>query len=42
MVKQNIPKWSNMVQIHLKLYHKMTAVGVTAVGGTAVKNNLKF
>ena len=36
------PKWSNMVQIHLKLFHKMTTVGVTAVGITSARNNLKF
>ena len=34
-------KWSNMLQIHLKLFHKIIAVGVKAVGVTAVRNNLK-
>ena len=36
------PNALDMVQNHLKLYHKMTAVGVTAVRVTAVRNNLKF
>ena len=37
----NFPKWSNKVEIHLKLF-QTTAVGVTAVGVTAVRNYLKF
>ena len=32
-------KWFNKVEIHLKLFQK---VGVTAVGVTAVRNNLTF
>ena len=35
------PKWSNMVKINLKLFLKITAVAVTAVGVTAVRNNLE-
>ena len=31
-ISKKIPKWYNKVQIHLKLFQKMTAVGVTAVG----------
>ena len=34
------PKWSYMVQIHQKLFHKMTAVGVTAVGVQQLKATL--
>ena len=30
------------VWIHFKLFYKITAVGATAVGVTAVRNNLKF
>ena len=29
-----VPKWSNMVKICQKIFHKITAVGVTAVGVT--------
>ena len=46
---QNGPKWfkngpelSNMVQFHPKFRLKMTTVSATAVGVTAVRNNLKF
>ena len=31
-----------MVQIYVKFVLKTTAVGATAVGVTAVRNNLKF
>ena len=41
-VFKKIPKWSDMVEIHLKLFHKVTTFGVTAFGVTAVRNNLKF
>ena len=37
------PKWSFMVQIDLEIFsYKITAVCATAVGLTAVSNNLKF
>ena len=38
----NYSKWSNMIQIHHKKNHKMTAVGATAAGLRAVRNNPKF
>ena len=41
-VSTNFPKWSNKVQINFKLFQKITSVGVTAVGVTAVRNNLKL
>ena len=34
--------FSKMIQIHLKFFLKTTAVGATAVGVTAVRNNLIF
>ena len=46
---QNGPYWSKMIQIVQKgttcfkvVFKKMTAVGVTTVGVTAVRNNLKL
>ena len=39
---QNGPKWSNTVQICLKFFHNITAVGVTAVGVRAVRNDFKL
>jgi hypothetical protein len=39
---RNCPKRPNIVQIHPKFLLKTTAVGSTAVGVTAVRNNLKF
>ena len=39
---QNCPKGSIMIQIYLKILFKMMAVGLTVVGVTAVRNNLKF
>ena len=33
-------KWSTKVQIHLKLFHKIIAVGVTAVWVAVVRNNI--
>ena len=40
---QNGPIFSpKMVQYGPNLFHKMTTVGVTALGVTAVRNNLKL
>ena len=39
---KNCPKLSNMVQVYVKFVLKTTAVGATAVGVTAVRNNLNF
>ena len=39
---ENSTKSSNMINKILKLFYKMTTVDATAVGVTAVRNNLKF
>ena len=41
-VSTNFTKWSDKVQIPLKSFQKISLIGVTAVGVTAVRNYLKF